>query len=604
MKRLLLALSLLSAACGPVSAHDDEGRAASSEHRVEAPSWLLSPAGSGTWLENGARRAWADVRVANVRYDKRVFAEVVAHYEGGATITTLHPATYKGALGQGEKWGVDTIAIQEQGPKGARRTGEVSIRFRLQHDVDGRDQMVETAWTHLYGEGTTPIESDPWAPGLTSPVHAGETHAPEIRFAPFDDPGGMILREIDAVIAAKQKDPSGRHTLHAAIFDIDDPRIVQRLIAAHRAGVEVRLITDAKRFDPKLTWNTGDDELLAAGVPLLGLAHPGAMHLKLAVFDGKKVTTGSANWEHGSSFENHEDLVLLDDPAIVAAYAQRFERLAGMAMGARVGSRDVSFGPDEAPQRRLGALVDGARSSIHLAMFTAKDFRYDDGQSLFDKLVAARRRGVEVTLVTDRGVAEGDEYFGVTTPDDQTDERLEAEGITVVRAKVPFARYASMHHKFAVFDRETTAFGAYNWYWDATFLNDEDVVFVHDRAFAARFDGEMAELCRRYDPKFDPANWPSVQVTLRASHPGTAWGDSVLAIGDVDALGAWSPVKGLPLSGWPVWTGTVTLPAGARVAWKLATRRADGSTSWESGDNRLLTVLTGATAQIVEASYR
>lgn len=601
-------------ACAPVADRGDEGASAGSEQRVSAPTWLLAHAGSGTWLENGARRAWADARVANVRFDKRVLAEVVSTYRGGAVITTLHPAKYKGALGGDERWGTDAIEVYESGPNGAALI-DAFVRFRVQHDVDGdgvedHDDMAETEWAHLFGEGVgAPPASDPWAPGLDSPVRppAGEATAPELRFAPFDDPGALVVREIDAVVAAKRADPTGRHTIHAAVFNVDDQRIVSRLIDAHRAGVEVRLITDAKKLSPRATWMTGDDALLAAGVPVLGVGYGGraAMHLKLALFDGKKVATGSANWQWGSSFENHEHLALFDDPEIVRAYGQRFERLAGAAIGPRVGSRDAVFGPDEAPYRRLAALIESARTSVHVAMFTAKEFRWDDGRrSLFDELIAARRRGVDVVLVTDAGVAEGSEYHGVTTEDDQTDERLEAAGVKVVRAEVPFARYASMHHKFAVVDGETTVLGAFNWYWDAAFLNDEDALFVRDRAVAARFSGELAELCRRYDPAWDHARWPSVSVTIRAEHTGTAWGDTVLAIGEVDTLGAWSPAAAPSLAGYPVWSGTVTLPAGARIAWKLATRKRDGAVEWESGDNRLLTVATGVRAQVVDVAFR
>ncbi len=589
--RALLLLCMLG--CATAADRGDDERTAAQADRIDAPSWLLSVDGHGTWQENGVVRAWADARVANVRFHKRVLAEVVA---GG--ITTLHPAQYKGAIGGQERWGTDAIELH---------SGPAFVRFRLQHDLDhdGRDEMVETPWTALHGEGREPA-FDPWAPGLTSPVRPGAAHPPELRFAPFDDPGAMVLREIDAVIAAKRADPSGRHTIHAAIFNINDPRIVDRVIVAHRAGVEVRLITDAKKLRPSATYLTGDDALLAAGVPLLGIGHGGraAMHLKVALFDGKKVATGSANWEWGSSFENHELMALFDDPAIVAAYAQRFERLAGGAIGPREGSRDVVFGPDEEPHRRLGALLDSAKHTIHLAMFTAKDFTWDARQSLFAKLVAAKQRGVDVVLVTDEGVAEGSEYHGVTTPDDPTDEWLEREGIRVVRADVPFAKYASMHHKFVVVDRETTALGAYNWYWDSAFLNDEDVLFLRDRAIAARFEGEVAELCRRYDRAFDPSRWPAVQVTIEAEHRGSAWGESVLAIGEVAALGAWSPVRALTLTGYPTWRGTLVAPAGARIAWKLATRRADGSIVWEQGDNRLLTVATGTSAQTVTATYR
>ncbi|MBI2390765.1 MAG: hypothetical protein HYV09_14340 [Deltaproteobacteria bacterium] len=620
IRRVVAFLSCASCAltaCAPLADRADEGASAASEQGVSAPSWLLAHAGAGSWLEGATRRAWADARVANVRFDKRVLAEVVSTYDGGAVITTLHPARHKGSIGSDERWGTDAIELNETGPNGAAFI-DAFVRFRVQHDVDGdgRDDMAETEWAHLFGAGAgAPPASDPWAPGLDSPVRApvreGGASTPELRFAPFDDPGAMVVREIDAVVAAKRADPTGRHTIHAAVFNIDDHRIVSHLIDAHRAGVEVRLITDSRKLSPKATWLIGDDALLAAGVPMLGVGPStekggrSAMHLKLALFDGKKVATGSANWQWGSSFENHELMALFDDPAIVAAYAQRFERLAGAAVGPRVGSRDAVFGPDEAPYRRIASLIESARESVHVAMFTAKDFRWDGGRrSLFDELIAAKRRGVDVVLVTDAGVSEGSEYHGVTTDDDQTDERLEAAGVTVVRAKVPFARYASMHHKLMVVDGESAVLGAFNWYWDAAFLNEEDALFVRDRAVAARFGGEIAELCRRYDPAYDPARWPSVAVTLRAEHAGTAWGDTVFAIGEVEALGGWSPAHALPLSGYPIWSGTVTLPAGARVAWKLAIRRRDGDVVWEPGDDRLLTVVTGTRSQVVDVSFR
>lgn len=52
------------------------------------------------------------------------------------------------------------------------------------------------------------------------------------------------------------------------------------MIAAHQTGVEVRLITEASKFSPVAYWQTEDDRLLAAGVPLLGVGRMGngAMH--------------------------------------------------------------------------------------------------------------------------------------------------------------------------------------------------------------------------------------------------------------------------------------------------------------------------------------
>jgi phosphatidylserine/phosphatidylglycerophosphate/cardiolipin synthase-like enzyme len=632
--RALVVAGLLAAcAPDPGTAGDEEGPVPGGKADAihAAPGWLLSPIASGTWTDPAddpafeVVHAWVDLRVANRRFDKRVFVEIAAPYGPGRTIRTLHAASYRSPLGGGkERWGTDRIEIYPKGgPHGASLSGPVLYRLRMQEDPDGdgRDQMLVTAWTQLHGEGTpAPPTPDPFAPGWSSPVRPGSDPAPpRAFFTPFDDAGKTVIAEIDRVVAAKQADPAGRHTLHAAIFNINDPRIVDRLLAAHAAGVELRLITDATKLRPSATWQTEDDRLIAAGVPLLGVRCPserGAMHDKIALFDGARVATGSFNWEWGSSKENHENMILAEEPELVAAYAERLAAVAGEVQLPRTGAQDlaakasVSFAPDEEPYRITGKLLDGARQTIHLAIFTCKNVEYEEGgkpTSLFAKLVAAVARGVKVTLITDHGIAEAAEYFGVWSEDDQADEWLEDRGVHVVRADNPFGKYASMHHKFMVVDGAVLATGAFNWYHDAAYLNDEDQLVLRDPAIVADFEGELVDLLRRYDPAFDPTSseWPKVELEIRAKHPATKPGDSAALVGDLPALGAWIPSKGVLLdpSSWPIWTATVSLPAGVRAEHKLVTLHPSGGVSWSPGANRRFRVPTAVTTAILETSF-
>ncbi|GAA3337578.1 hypothetical protein GCM10020358_14360 [Amorphoplanes nipponensis] len=68
----------------------------------------------------------------------------------------------------------------------------------------------------------------------------------------------------------------------------------------------------------------------------------------------------------------------------------------------------------------------------------------------------------------------------------------------------------------------------------------------------------------------------------------TTWGQQVLVVGDVPALGGWDPARGLALdaSGYPVWSGGTGLPPGTAVAYKYVLRNSDGSVTWEGGANR------------------
>ncbi len=595
-----------------------------------APSWMLSEAGHGTWEEEAPEgsahqviSAWVDALVANLRYHKRVFVEVLAPYDNGTFHRVLLPASYRSAAGSDrERWGTDAIEIYpDGGPNGASLAGPVLFRLRMQHDADGdgSDEMVITDWQHLYGEGDEVLpDDDPWLPGLTSPVRTlAPQELPDIYFSPFDDPGRRVIEEIDAIIAEQRAEPGARHTIHAAVFNIIDPEIVDRLIEAHQAGVEVRLIFDGRKLRPWYDWYDGDDRLLAAGVPLLGVLREatGAMHDKIALFDGRVVATGSANWEWGARFENHENMLVTSDVELVRCYARRFVALAGDIQRPREYASDpngrvsVSFAPDEEPYRIAGRLIDEARESIFLAMFTAKDVEYErDGErtSLLGRLIAAHRRGVEVIVIVDHGIHEASEYHGVLSEDDQTDEWLESEGIHVVRADNTFGQYASMHHKFMVIDGGVLVTGAFNWYYDAAFRNDEDQIVWRDERVAARYTGELVDLLRRYDPDFDAADWPAVDVHFAVRHDGTGWGDTVVLAGDLPQVGAWDPAEGLELSGddWPIWRGTLTLPIGVRLVYKLTTRSRYGWVSWESGEDRLFTTPVDVDETTVEATYR
>jgi phosphatidylserine/phosphatidylglycerophosphate/cardiolipin synthase-like enzyme len=268
----------------------------------------------------------------------------------------------------------------------------------------------------------------------------------------------------------------------------------------------------------------------------------------------------------------------------------------------------VSFAPDEEPHRIVGSLIDAAQDSVYVAMFTAKDVEYEEnGQptSLLRKLIAANDRGVDVRIIVDHGIHEASEYYGIETDDDPIDEWLEDAGVHVVRADNPFGQYASMHHKLLTIDGRIAVTGAFNWYYDAAYRNDEDQLVWRDETIARRFVGEMVDLLRRYDDDYDPSEWPSVQVDITARNDRTEWGEGVTLVGDVDVLGAWLPAEGIALDpiGWPLWSGSVELPIGTRIEYKLATTERS-AVSWEPGENRVFTVPTDGDVAALELEYR
>jgi alpha-amylase len=81
----------------------------------------------------------------------------------------------------------------------------------------------------------------------------------------------------------------------------------------------------------------------------------------------------------------------------------------------------------------------------------------------------------------------------------------------------------------------------------------------------------------------------------------TVWGQNVYVLGNQSALSNWDTAGGVALSSasYPVWKGTVSLPANTTVEYKYV--KKDGSTvTWESGGNRSFTTGTTCTLSVTD----
>jgi phosphatidylserine/phosphatidylglycerophosphate/cardiolipin synthase-like enzyme len=129
---------------------------------------------------------------------------------------------------------------------------------------------------------------------------------------------------------------------------------------------------------------------------------------------------------------------------------------------------------------KLIALIDGARSTIHVAAF---EFNLTP---VAEALVAAHRRGVEVRWVTDdeNGIeADEEEGHGQFA-------MLENAGIEVIDD----GRSALMHNKFWIFDGRTVWTGSTNITANGNFRNNNNVIVIESPALAAIFEREFAEM--------------------------------------------------------------------------------------------------------------
>ncbi|KAA9333165.1 DUF1669 domain-containing protein [Hymenobacter busanensis] len=155
-----------------------------------------------------------------------------------------------------------------------------------------------------------------WLTGATAllPAEATPITQTEVHFSPGEACIGAIRRFIN----------QAERTLDVCVFTVADDRLTEALLAAHRRGVRVRLLTDNDKL-----FDGGSDvrQLHQAGIPVRTDRTEYHMHHKFAVADDALVLTGSYNWTRSAARYNLENVLITNDPAAVRPYAQAFGKL-------------------------------------------------------------------------------------------------------------------------------------------------------------------------------------------------------------------------------------------------------------------------------------
>ncbi|MCG8457384.1 MAG: phospholipase D-like domain-containing protein [Holophagales bacterium] len=184
------------------------------------------------------------------------------------------------------------------------RARHLGSAFRLAREALGRvppDRALE--W--LLGMSKLVLGAGPKLP---------RSELAQVLFEPGDQVPPHLISLVD----------SCRKCLDICVFTITDNRISSPILAAHRRGVRVRIVTDSdKATDP------GSDVRMLAeqGIEVRYDFLPSHMHHKFAVFDGRILVTGSYNWTRGAAENNYENLLITDDRRFVYPFVEELERL-------------------------------------------------------------------------------------------------------------------------------------------------------------------------------------------------------------------------------------------------------------------------------------
>lgn len=115
-----------------------------------------------------------------------------------------------------------------------------------------------------------------------------------------------------------------QQTLDICVFTITDNRISSILIEAHKRGVLIRVVSDDEK---SLDEGSDIETLTKAGIAVCVDRSPAHMHHKFALLDRRLLLNGSFNWTRSASLQNHENLVITDQPTLLRDFQSEFDRL-------------------------------------------------------------------------------------------------------------------------------------------------------------------------------------------------------------------------------------------------------------------------------------
>ncbi len=296
----------------------------------------------------------------------------------------------------------------------------------------------------------------------------------------FSEPGGPNAESLrggpDAALAGAID--MARLSVDVAAYDLDLWSVRDSLLAAQRRGVVVRMVTESDNIDTREI-----QQIMDAGIQVLGDRREGLMHNKFTIIDGLEVWTGSMNYTINGAYRNDNNLLRIRSAQVANNFTTEFEE---MFVDDRFGSGspantpyprltvdgipvEIYFSPDDGVADRLVELIMGAKESIHFMAFA---FTSDD---IAGAMLSRADAGVTVSGVfefTQVKANQGDEYLRLK--DAGLDVRLDGNS-------------RNMHHKVILIDGKILITGSYNFSNNAENSNDENVIIIFNSAITTQY---------------------------------------------------------------------------------------------------------------------
>jgi phosphatidylserine/phosphatidylglycerophosphate/cardiolipin synthase-like enzyme len=309
----------------------------------------------------------------------------------------------------------------------------------------------------------------------------------------FTDPTAPSARNYkggpdEALAAALDK---ARLSIDVAAYSLNLWSVRNALIRAKKRGVVVRMVMESDNMDVEEV-----QDLIGAGISIVGDQHEGLMHDKFIVIDRNEVWTGSMNYTVSGAYKDNNNLIVIHSTQVAEDYTTEFDEMFENSLfGPDIDAAtpyshltlddtpvEVYFSPDDGVAARLAELLQNAQESIY---FMAYSFTSND---LGNIILMRSEAGVRVAGVMDAEQVrsnQGTEY----------DPFLQA-GLAVRLD----GNEGLMHHKVMIIDDTIVVTGSYNFTSSAENDNDENVVIVFSPELAAQYLLEFKKVYQQAQP--------------------------------------------------------------------------------------------------------
>lgn len=303
----------------------------------------------------------------------------------------------------------------------------------------------------------------------------------------FTEPGSSSAEALrggppEALVEAIQ---AANSSIRMAAYQFNLPQVRDALLEAAQRGVDIQIVTDSDYLD-----EVELQDLVDAGIPVLGDRREGLMHNKFIVIDESEVWTGSMNLSVNDAYRNNNNFIRISSERLAENYLAEFNE---MFVDDQFGPTspenipyptitlddtlvEVYFSPEAEISTRLVELLEDADEQI---VFLAYSFTSDD---LAAAMLNQAQAGVSIS-----GVFEAAQYRSNTGT--EYDAFREA-GLDVRLDGNP----RNMHHKVMVIDGTITVTGSYNFSANAENRNDENLLIIHNPEIAQAFLEEFEQV--------------------------------------------------------------------------------------------------------------